>query len=80
MEYTYRDSDGKERLVVARGTKVFGDEIHRIYVMQVRAKPQKFDVLYGLQRRDNLDYAETFKELGACLMHAASCDGLVRGE
>lgn len=36
-----------------------------------------FAVRYGLQVKTGLDYAAAALELGACIMHAAACDGLL---
>lgn len=39
-----------------------------------------FSVTYGKQERQRLTYAEAAKELGECIMHAATCAGLVDSE
>jgi hypothetical protein len=40
-----------------------------------------FSIRYGLQLKTGLDYAAAAAELGAHIMHAAACDGLlVHGE
>lgn len=77
-EYDYRDWQGKMRLVVMRGTPFFASDKTRVYVNRVRKatakKPEKYDVHYGLQRWDNLDYADAARRLGEALMHATLCD------
>ncbi len=35
----------------------------------------RFSVRYGLQLKTHLNYASAAKELGACIMHKAACDG-----
>jgi hypothetical protein len=35
----------------------------------------EFTVKYGLQIKRELSYSEAAQELGACIMHAAACDG-----
>ena len=37
----------------------------------------RFNVVYGMQCRDNLTYAEAARELGECIMHALACDGAI---
>lgn len=37
----------------------------------------RFTVTYGLQVKKGLSYTEAALELGACLMHAAACDGVL---
>ena len=40
-----------------------------------RDNKEAFRVVYGLQKSEDLDYAEACKELGQCLMHQLSADG-----
>jgi len=35
----------------------------------------RYAVVYGLQVKQHLTYAEAAMELGSCLMHHASCEG-----
>lgn len=35
----------------------------------------RFTVVYGLQVKSNLTYAQAAAELGACIMHMQACDG-----
>ena len=37
----------------------------------------RFSVRYGLQLKTHLTYENAAMELGACIMHAAACDGLL---
>lgn len=37
----------------------------------------RFSVRYGLQLRERLTYGEAARELGAAIMHAAACNGLL---
>lgn len=39
--------------------------------------PDDFLILYGQQSKENLTYEEAATELGACLMHAAACNGQI---
>lgn len=39
-----------------------------------------FTVSYGLQRKTGLTYAECCAELGACVLHLLSCDGIVNND
>lgn len=54
-------------------------EVNRsmIVVEQSGAKKGLFRVSYGLQVRDNLTYAQCAKELGECILHDLSCEGIV---
>jgi len=80
MEYEYRDFQGKPRLVVTRGRVIYHDSERHIYVTQVRAKPQRFDVHYGLQRWDSRTYADAALKLGGAILHSLSCGGEVQGD
>ena len=35
----------------------------------------RFTVVYGLQVKKDLTYADAASELGACIMHALACEG-----
>lgn len=37
----------------------------------------RFSVRYGLQLKTEMSYAAACSELGACIMHAAACEGLL---
>ena len=80
LEYGYRDFQGKQRLVVTRGRVIFHDAERHIYVTQVRKKPQRFDVHYGLQRWDNRTYEDACLKLGASIMHSMACAGDIEGD
>lgn len=43
--------------------------------IELWARRADFAVVYGLQMKTRLSYAEAATELGACLLHAAQCDG-----
>lgn len=38
----------------------------------------RFAVEYGKHYRNGMTYAQAAKELGECIMHAATCAGLIR--
>lgn len=46
-------------------------------VSMVQTGFNRFTVSYGLQVTANLTYAQAAKEFGECVMHEASCDGLI---
>jgi hypothetical protein len=46
------------------------DDIHLI-----QKGRDNFTVIYFLQVKTDLDYSQAAKELGACIMHNAACDG-----
>lgn len=39
----------------------------------------KFAVEYGKHYRNGMSYGQAAKELGECIMHAACCASLIRG-
>jgi hypothetical protein len=43
--------------------------------LEQNRKTLKFKVTYGLQIKDGLSYEKAALELGACIMHAAACNG-----
>lgn len=51
-----------------------------IQVDQDLSKRALFTVTYGLQQTSGLTYAECCTELGACILHLLSCDGIVNNE
>ena len=51
-----------------------------IQVDQDLSKRALFTVTYGLQQKSGLTYAECCAELGACILHMLSCDGIVNNE
>lgn len=38
-----------------------------------------FNVIYGKQVKERLDYGEAAMELGSCIMHALACDDKLDG-
>lgn len=51
-----------------------------ITVRQRESGRRLFDVVYGLQVKSNLTYAEACKELGAAILHLQCCEGLASNE
>lgn len=39
----------------------------------------RFVVLYGLQRKAGLCYADAARELGCAIMHSLACEGQIEG-
>ena len=50
---------------------------HPIKLEQHEDRNKLFRVTYGKQVRDHLLYDDAATELGACLMHALACEGLL---
>lgn len=48
-----------------------------IYLQQGKRKGSGFTVGYGLQVHTNLSYAAAAKELGECVMHYLSGEGMI---
>ncbi len=46
-------------------------------VILVQTGKDSFSVRYGLQIKNNLSYLEAATEYGLCILHSASCSGLI---
>lgn len=63
-----------KRICMEWGAPCFGNQF-TVQLMQ-RGK-DNFTVTYGKQVKEGLDYGKAALELGACIMHALACDGLL---
>ncbi len=60
------------------GANPFKDAPRGSQLIELRQQGRdRFSVRYGLQLKTGLDYSAGAHELGACIMHAAACDGLL---
>lgn len=56
------------------------DGQHSVTLWQYKHAADEFAVSYGAQYHAGMTYDEAAAELGACLMHAATCAGLMDSE
>ena len=58
----------------------YRNELLDITLKQYGGKRYSYSVIYGLQQKHELGYAEAANELGECLMHALGCEGKLDNE
>lgn len=56
------------------------DGQHSVTLWQYKHADSDFAISYGAQYKTGMTYAEAAAELGECLMHAATCAGLMDSE
>lgn len=59
-----------DRFVIPESVLPFGIHLKQTGLDQ-------FAVAYGFQLREGLTYGQACKELGQCIMHALSCEGVI---
>ena len=60
---------------MTRRPACFGVDIGGLPIELTQQGRDRFTVIYWKQIKNNLTYAEAAAELGACIMHAAACEG-----
>ena len=62
------------------GKNAFTTGRQAITVYQSAGKKKLFKIVYGLQVRDDLTYAQCCAELGSCILHNLCCEGIASNE
>ena len=47
------------------------------WIAMVQTGRNKFTVIYGLQVKSELNYAQAASELGECIMHHLACESII---